>query len=65
MALYMILLVGLLGVTPGKFLLCMRVVGLYGKWPSLGRSVVHNYLRTIESLPTLNVFGEILISMSA
>ena len=64
MALYMILLDGLLGATLGKFLLCLHVVGPDGKWPGLGRSVVRNFPRTIDSLPTLNVLGVILILKS-
>jgi len=60
-ALSRILLDGLLGATPGKYLLCLRVVGPGGNWPGLGRSVERNYLRTIVSLPTFNVLGVILI----
>jgi uncharacterized RDD family membrane protein YckC len=61
MALYMILLDGLLGATPGKFLHWLGVVGPDSKWPGLGRSIVRNFLRTIDSLPILNVLGVILI----
>jgi len=61
MALYMILMDGLLGAMTGKFLLCLHVVGPSGKWPGLGRSFVRKYLRTIDSSPILNVLGVILI----
>ncbi len=60
----MILLNGLLSATLSKFLLCLRAVGLDGKWPGLGRSVVRNFLRTVDSLPTLNILGVILILQS-
>jgi len=64
MALYMILLDGLLGATQGKFLLCLCVVDPDGKRPALGRSIVCNVRRTIESLPTLNVLDMILLLKS-
>jgi uncharacterized RDD family membrane protein YckC len=64
MALYMVLLEGLLGKTPGKWLLGLRVVGPDGKRPGLWKSIIRNILRSVDSLPTLNILGVILILKS-
>jgi uncharacterized RDD family membrane protein YckC len=62
--LYMVLLEGLLGMTLGKWLLGLRVVGPDGKRPGLWRSLLRNFLRSVDSLPTLNILGVILILKS-
>jgi uncharacterized RDD family membrane protein YckC len=65
MALYMILLEGQLGMTVGKWILGLRVVGTDGRLPGLWKSVLRNTLRVVDSLPTLNILGVILILRSA
>jgi uncharacterized RDD family membrane protein YckC len=62
--LYMVLLEGLLGTTLGKWLLGLRVVGPDGRRPGLWRSFIRNLLRCVDSLPTLNILGTILILKS-
>jgi uncharacterized RDD family membrane protein YckC len=64
MALYMILLEAWLGATLGKWLLGLRVVRVDGGRPGLWKSLVRNALRFIDSLPTLNILGVILILKS-
>jgi uncharacterized RDD family membrane protein YckC len=64
MTLYMVLLEGLLGMTLGKWLLGLRVVGQDGRRPGLWKSCIRNFLRSIDSLPTLNILGVILILKS-
>jgi uncharacterized RDD family membrane protein YckC len=61
MALYMILLEGWLGATVGKRLVGLRVVGSDGGRPGLWKGFVRNILRAVDSLPTLNIVGVILI----
>jgi uncharacterized RDD family membrane protein YckC len=65
MAFYMVLLEGLLGTTLGKWLLGLRVVGLDGRRPGLWKSFIRNFLRFVDSLPTLNILGVILILKSS
>jgi len=64
MALYMVVLEGLLGATLGKWLLGLRVVGPEGRRPGLWKSFIRNTLRSVDSLPTLNILGVILILKS-
>lgn len=64
MALYMILLEGWFGVTLGKWLLGLLVVRTQGGRPGLWRSFLRNVLRLVDSLPTLNILGVILILQS-
>lgn len=64
MALYMIVLEGWLGATLGKRLVGLRVVRVGGGRPGLWRSLVRNVLRAVDSLPTLNILGVILILRS-
>ena len=64
MVLYMILLEGWFGATLGKWLLGLRVVRVDGGRPGLWKSLMRNALRFIDSLPTLNVLGVILILKS-
>ena len=65
MAFYMILLEGLLGATVGKWIVGLRVIGTDGHRPGLWKSAVRNALRVVDSLPTLNILGVILILRSA
>jgi uncharacterized RDD family membrane protein YckC len=62
--LYMVLLEGMLGTTLGKRLLGVQVVGPDGRRPGLWRSLLRNFLRSVDSLPTLNILGVILILRS-
>jgi uncharacterized RDD family membrane protein YckC len=63
-ALYMVLLEGVFGMTLGKWLLGIRVVGPNGGRPGLLKSFIRNILRSVDSLPTLNILGVILILKS-
>ncbi len=63
MALYMVLLEGLVGATLGKWMLGLRVIGLDGGRPGLWKSVVRNVLRVVDGTP-LNIPGVILILRS-
>jgi len=65
MALYFVLLEGLAGATLGKRLLGLRVVRMDGSRPDLWKSALRNALRLVDSLPTLDILGAILISSSA
>jgi uncharacterized RDD family membrane protein YckC len=61
MALYFIILEGLLGYTLGKWAMRLRVISLTGELPGMGRSTVRNLLRIVDGLPTLNILGVALI----
>jgi uncharacterized RDD family membrane protein YckC len=61
---YFILLEGFAGSTVGKWLVGVRVVGADGRRVSMTQSVVRNALRVVDSLPTLNVVGIVLILVS-
>jgi uncharacterized RDD family membrane protein YckC len=61
MFLYFIFLEGLAGATLGKFIIGLRVIDTNGKKPGLLKSLLRNILRLIDSLPTLNILGIILI----
>lgn len=63
MALYMVALESV-GLTLGKWLLGIRVVSLDGSPPGIRRSLIRNALRVVDSLPTLNILGVILIQRS-
>ena len=64
MALYMVILESF-GFTLGKWLLGLRVVSTNGRQPGLWKSLVRNALRLVDSLPTLNILGIILIQRCA
>lgn len=64
MALYFVLLEGWFGTTLGKWVLGLRVIGTDGRLPGLRKSLVRNALRVVDSLPTLNILGAILIQRS-
>ena len=61
---YFVLLEGLFGGTIGKKLLHLRVVGVDGNTPGLGRALVRNLLRVVDALPALNILGVVLILKS-
>jgi uncharacterized RDD family membrane protein YckC len=63
-ALYFIFLEGFFGVTIGKKLLGIGVIGLDGRKPGLMRSIIRNLLRIVDSLPALNILGVYLILSS-
>ncbi len=65
MALYMVLLEGLLGATVGKWIMRLRVIRTDGRVPGLWKGALRNILRVVDSLPTLNILGVILIARSA
>jgi uncharacterized RDD family membrane protein YckC len=64
MALYMVILESY-GFTLGKWLLGLRVVKMDGSRPGIWKSMLRNVLRLVDSLPTLNILGMILILRSA
>jgi uncharacterized RDD family membrane protein YckC len=64
MGLYFVLLEGLFGATLGKWMLGLRVDGICGGRPGLRKSLLRNVLRLVDSLPTLNILGVILILRS-
>lgn len=64
MALYLVLLEGWLGATLGKWVVGLRVIGIDGRRPGLWKSLLRNVLRVVDSLPTLNILGVILIQRS-
>jgi uncharacterized RDD family membrane protein YckC len=63
MVLYMVLLESY-GITLGKYLFGLRVVKEDGSRPGLRKSIMRNVLRVVDSLPTLNILGVILILRS-
>ena len=63
--LYFVLLEGLWGATLGKRILGLRVVGLAGKRPGLGRALARNLLRAVDALPAFSILGMVLIATSA
>ena len=65
MVIYIVLLEGLLGTTAGKWILGLRVIGTDGRLPGVWKSALRNALRIVDSLPTLNILGVILILRSA
>jgi uncharacterized RDD family membrane protein YckC len=64
MGLYFILLEGWLGVTLGKWILGLRVIGLDGRRAGLWRGIVRNALRLVDGLPAFSLLGVILIQCS-
>lgn len=64
MAGYFVLLEGWLGFTVGKWAAGLQVVALDGGKPGLPRSLIRNLLRVVDSLPTLNILGIILVLRS-
>ena len=62
--LYFVLFEALLGATPGKLMLHLRVVDTTGKKPGLARSLSRNILRAVDSLPAFNILGVVLILRS-
>jgi uncharacterized RDD family membrane protein YckC len=61
---YFILLEGLAGATPGKWILGLRVIESGGDRPGLGRAAIRNLLRLVDGLPALNILGVVLIATS-
>jgi len=53
------------GWTIGKKILGMRVVDSVGNKIGLSKSVIRNLLRFVDGLPVFNIFGIILIALSA
>ena len=64
MALYFVLLEGLLGATLGKLTLGLRVVHPDRRVPGLKAGALRNLLRFVDGLPALNIVGIILILRS-
>lgn len=63
-ALYFILLEGIVGTTIGKRLTDLQVVLRNGTRPRLSHALVRNLLRVVDALPALNILGVILILTS-
>ena len=61
---YYVLLEAYAGATVGKWVMGIRVVDLDGNKPGLVTSLLRNVLRLVDSLPTLNILGVILILQS-
>jgi uncharacterized RDD family membrane protein YckC len=61
---YYVMLEGFFGVTVGKMIVRIRVVGVDGERIGLARSVVRNALRLVDGLPALNIVGIVLILTS-
>jgi uncharacterized RDD family membrane protein YckC len=61
MSLYFVLMEGLAGGAFGMRVLRLRVVDVNGGRAGLGRSLIRNVLRVIDSLPTMGLLGAILI----
>ncbi len=64
MFLYFFLFEGLAGATPGKRAFRLRVTDAQGGRPGLRRSLLRNFLRVVDALPTLGILGAILIVTS-
>jgi len=65
MFLYYVLLEGWFGFTVGKWALGLRVIAPGGGKPGIGRAVLRNLLRAVDSLPAFNILGVLLILRSA
>lgn len=61
---YFVLLEGWAGATFGKWAVGLRVIRVDGRRPGLGRSLVRNILRLVDTLPALNLLGVVLILCS-
>lgn len=61
-AVYFIVLEGLVGATLGKLVVGIRVIDADGARPGLTRSIIRNVLRIVDSLPVLNILGVVLIA---
>lgn len=64
MFLYFVLLEGLTGRTPGKWVLQLRVVSTDGGRPGLTKALLRNVLRVVDNLPAVGILGAILIVTS-
>ncbi len=64
MFLYFVLFEGTAGATPGKRVLGLRVVGRDGAQAGIGRALLRNVLRPVDSLPALGILGAVLIATS-
>lgn len=60
-AVYFIVLEGLLGATIGKFVAGTRVVDLDCRKPGLSKSIIRNALRLVDGLPAFSILGAYLI----
>lgn len=57
-----IVMEGLWGVTPGKKLIGIKVIGQNGGVPGIVPSLIRNVLRIVDALPTLYIIGIVLIA---
>jgi uncharacterized RDD family membrane protein YckC len=64
MALYFVLLEGLVGTTLGKRVLGLRVRRVEGGKPGLVRGCLRNLLRLVDGLPVFGILGIVLILRS-
>ncbi len=58
---YFIASEGILGFTPGKYIMHLRVVNEKGEKLSMKQSVIRNVLRLVDGLPFLNLVGIIAL----
>jgi len=59
--LYFVLLEGLLGATIGKKMAGVKIITADGNKPGIGKSLIRNILRIVDSLPAFNILGVYLI----
>lgn len=64
MAAYYVCLEGLLGATIGKYAVGIRVIGVDGGRPGIGKGLLRNALRLVDGLPALNILGVVAIVRS-
>jgi len=64
MAVYFVLLEGILGATVGKLAAGIRVIGVDGGRPGLAKGLVRNALRLVDGLPALNILGVVAVLRS-
>ena len=62
---YFILMEAYIGWTVGKKALRLKVVDLEGNKIGLSKSIIRNLLRVVDGLPAMNIFGVILIALTA
>jgi uncharacterized RDD family membrane protein YckC len=60
-ALYFILMEGILGWTIGKGLVGIRVVQMDSSKPSLKQSLLRNVMRLVDGLPIFSLLGVVMI----
>jgi len=62
--LYFVLLEGILGVTAGKRIFGIQVIGIHGEKPGIRKALIRNLLRAVDALPAFSILGIALIAIS-